>query len=57
VYRCIPHGGQQDGIEVCVALQNGRILGEKQRSTIPMTELLCGNQWVVAPDHFELGVQ
>jgi hypothetical protein len=44
VYRCIPHGGQQDGIEVCVVFQNGRMLGEKQRSTVPMTKLFCRDQ-------------
>jgi hypothetical protein len=44
VYRCIPHGGQQDGIEVCVAFQNGRMLGEKERSTVPMTKLFCRDQ-------------
>jgi hypothetical protein len=44
VYRCIPHGGEQDGIEVCVAFHNGRMLGAKQRSTVPMTELLCRGQ-------------
>jgi hypothetical protein len=44
VYRCTSHGGQQDGIEVCVAFQGRRMLGEKQRSTVPMSKLLCANQ-------------
>jgi hypothetical protein len=44
IYRCISHGGKQDGVEVCVAFRDGRMLGEKQRSTVPMTKLFCANQ-------------
>jgi hypothetical protein len=44
VYRCITHGGQQDGVEVCVAFQTGRMLGEKQRSSVPISKLFCADQ-------------
>ena len=44
VYNCVQHGGQQDGIEVCVAFQDGRMLGAKQRSTVPVAKLFCADQ-------------
>lgn len=40
-YRCIPHGGEEDGSVVCVALVDGRFLTPNEARKIPIGAGLC----------------
>ncbi len=43
-YRCIPHGGPQDGVQRCVALVDGRFLTPEEARKIPTGAGLCKKQ-------------
>jgi hypothetical protein len=42
-YRCIPHGGAEDGLLRCVALIDGRFLTPEEARRIPIGADLCKN--------------
>jgi hypothetical protein len=43
-YRCHPHGGAQDGIEICAPFRGERLLTPSEASEIPLTVAFCRNQ-------------
>ena len=43
-YRCIPHGGPEDGLLRCVALVDGRFLTPAEARKIPIGAGLCKEQ-------------
>jgi hypothetical protein len=43
-YRCIPHGGAEDGQPRCVALVDGRFLTPEEARRIPIEAGLCKGQ-------------
>jgi hypothetical protein len=44
VYRCIAHGGSNDGEEVCVTYRDGRLVGGHDLEGVPFTDLSCEDQ-------------
>ena len=43
-YRCIPHGGPEDGVPRCVALVDGRFLTPNEARRIPIGVGSCKDQ-------------
>jgi hypothetical protein len=43
-YRCVPHGGEEDGLLVCVALVDGRFLTPNEARKIPIGAGSCKGQ-------------
>ncbi len=43
-YRCIPHGGAEDGVLRCVALVDGRFLTPEEARKIPTGAGFCEDQ-------------
>jgi hypothetical protein len=43
-YRCVPHGGDEDGVHVCVALVDGRFLTPEEARKIPIGAGFCKDQ-------------
>ena len=43
-YRCIPHGGAEDGVLRCVALVDGRFLTPEEAREIPTGAGFCEDQ-------------
>ena len=43
-YRCIPHGGAEDGLLRCVALVDGRFLTPEEARKIPTGAGICKDQ-------------
>ncbi|HLM33872.1 MAG TPA: hypothetical protein VK285_07350 [Gaiellaceae bacterium] len=43
-YRCVPHGGDEDGVDVCVALVEGRFLTPEEARKLPIGASACKDQ-------------